>query len=282
MANQPDLHHGVTGPCPGGYNAGYSVAMAGPMTYVRGIRRAAVATGENLKAADRAERVKRAVRDWAFMYESSAIPVVFPDTIWPGIGTIEAAVRLDMSSSFELPIAERALLVGLVRLKEPKVIFEFGTFTGSTTVLLAAAAPADAVVHTIDLPESAFPPGGFDGWFRSELVGQAFDRATCSDRHKIISHRADLADFDFKEFTGCADIVFVDADHSYESVLRDTRFAYRIATPGGTIVWDDYHPTHWGSVRALNYVARDQPLVRIAGTRLVACQLPPPAGAVGR
>jgi hypothetical protein len=253
------------------------ITMADAMTYARGFRRAAVATRENLRAADRGERLKRAVRHWTFMHESSDLPEVFPAVLWPGIGAVQAAVTVDMSSSFELPIAERALLDSLVKLKSPKTIFEFGTFTGSTTVLLAAAAPAEAVVHTIDLPVSAFPPGGFDGWFRSELVGRSFEAATSRVRRKIISHRTDLADFDFEPFTGCADIVFVDADHSYQSVLRDTRFAYRIVKPGGTIIWDDYHPTHWGSVRALNEVARDQPLTRVAGTRFVACELPPPA-----
>jgi hypothetical protein len=250
--------------------------MADLMTYARGLRRAAVATRGNLTAPDRGDRLKRAVRQWTFMYESSRLPEVFPTDLWPGIDSVPAVVTLDMSSSFELPVAERALLDGLVKLKTPRAIFEFGTFTGSTTVLLAEAAPADALVHTIDLPASAFPAGGFDGWFGSDLVGRSFEATACRIRHKIVSHRADLADFDFEPFTGGADIVLVDADHSYESVLRDSRFAYRIVKPGGTIVWDDYHPTHWGSVRALNEVARDQPLVRVAGTRLVACELTPP------
>ena len=207
------------------------------------------------------------------MYESSQIPLLFPIDIWPGIADEPATVALDMRYSFELPFGERALLSGLVKMRKPQMIFEFGTFTGSTTLLLADASPVDCIVHTIDLPDSAFPPNGFDNWFTSALVGTYLCLADRKRSDKVIAHRADLDTFDFTEFEAQADLVFVDADHSYESVLRDSQTAFRIVKPAGTIIWDDYHPSHWGSVRALNEIAQDNPLVRVGGTRLVACQL---------
>ena len=86
------------------------------------------------------------------MDECRRIPEWYPAEIWPELRQICGMVPLDMTQTFELPIGERALLDGLVRLLRPKVIFELGTFTGATTKLLADAAPPQAVIHTIDLP----------------------------------------------------------------------------------------------------------------------------------
>src|SRR5574342_468393 len=57
----------------------------------------------------------------------------------------------DISHPFELPYAERYMLASIASAIQPRTIFEFGTFTGTTTRLLADSAPG-ARVHTIDLP----------------------------------------------------------------------------------------------------------------------------------
>lgn len=239
--------------------------------YTSAFSRMAEATIGQLVARDRVDRVKRIARAWAFMQESGRIPEKYPCEIWPGVERITAAVRLDMVYTYELPAAERAILDGIVRHQRPRTIFEFGTFTGATTALLADAAPDDSLVHTIDLPDSAFPAGGFGGWFTSDLVGKAF---AADERYKdrIVLHRQDLNTFDFEALEGRVDLVFVDASHTYEAVLHDSRCALRILAPGGTIIWDDYQPAQWDSVRALNKVAARRPLIRVTNTRLVIYQ----------
>jgi predicted O-methyltransferase YrrM len=191
--------------------------------------------------------------------------------IWPGIECMHVSCSLEMSYDYELPFGERALLSGLVQLTRPRLIFEFGTFTGLTTRLLADAAPRDAKVHTIDQPESSFPAGGFEGWYKSDMVGSHF---VGDDRYSdtIVLHRADLRTFDFSAFHGRVDLVFIDAGHTYDNVIRDSQIAFELLAPSGTIVWDDYHAHHWGVVRALNEIADHHPLWRIMATRFVVHQ----------
>lgn len=236
------------------------------------LRRVASSTAPQLFRSGRTTRIKQAARHWVYMHESTMIPEAFPKDVWPGIESVKGCCDLDMSYTYELPFGERALLAGVVQFKQPKLLFEFGTFTGLTTVLLADVAPEGSVVHTIDQPDSSFPAGGFDGWFTTDMVGSKFlDEQRFQG--KIVLHRADLRTFDFDEFHGKVDLVFVDAAHSYEAVLEDSRLAFDLVAPGGTIIWDDYQPAQWGVVRALNEIAQERPLKRVQYTRFAVCQL---------
>src|SRR6476661_10632036 len=66
-------------------------------------------------------------------------------------------VRLASLESVDGNVTDRELVVltGLVKASKAKSIFEFGTFDGRTTRNLAANAPADGSVWTIDLPQSS-------------------------------------------------------------------------------------------------------------------------------
>ena len=62
---------------------------------------------------------------------------------------IEPAVANGNVSIYEL-----LAIVLLVRARQPKALFEIGTFDGRTTLNLAANALKDSRVHTLDLPSS--------------------------------------------------------------------------------------------------------------------------------
>jgi predicted O-methyltransferase YrrM len=165
-----------------------------------------------------------------------------------------------MKNGWELPYGEKVILDGIVRLLAPTTLFEFGTFTGETSVLLADAAPEGAVVHTVDLPEELDPEIG--------AIGQAFkDRPEYANT--IVQHRVDLRSFDSEPFRGTVDFIFIDAAHDFNSVTKDSELALKMLRPGGCIVWDDYHPSQWGTVKALNELRKSYPLIRIAYSRFV-------------
>jgi hypothetical protein len=49
------------------------------------------------------------------------------------------------------------------------------------------------------------------------------------------------------------DCVYIDADHSYDSVKKDLELSYNIVKENGFICGHDYHPTHFeGVFRAVN------------------------------
>ena len=166
---------------------------------------------------------------------------------------------------------ERLVLCALAKLLECERIFEFGTFRGETTWLLAHNLPG-ARVFTLDLGSADFAsharfeltdPEYFVDWER----GTRF-RGT-PEAQRITQLIGDSATFDVDPYRGNIDLVYVDASHSYSYVRSDTEAALAMLTRFGTIVWDDY--TYYSGIYAyLNELAPalDAPIYHILGTRL--------------
>lgn len=177
---------------------------------------------------------------------------------------------------WELPAHERCVLAAIVRAMRPSQIFEFGTYLGASTLLLAMNAPVDATIHTLELPQEERESyymrsfGTTLGW--TFEAGRTFKDSSHAKR--IRQHLGTSGAFDFAPFTAAVDVVFVDGDHRYEQVWSDTRAALRMVRPGGVIAWDDYTPGSLGVVRCLNELGKQVTLARIRGTRLVVHRAP--------
>jgi len=193
------------------------------------------------------------------------IPVDYFARLFPEVKPGAPLPAGDITHPFELPYAERFIAASLVSGIQPRTVFEFGTFTGTTTRLLADAAPG-ARVHTIDLAEGEIAV--WEDWI-GDVVGLAFrGRPEYADR--IVQHRCDSRTFDYTELLGRCGLVFVDASHEYADVLHDSRRALALVAPNGVVLWDDYQTGCDGVVRALNELhAEGIPLARVAHTRLV-------------
>ena len=189
------------------------------------------------------------MRSWIFA-ANDCVPQRYPLEVFPEIGFVRSSVTIDIHHHFELPYGERVLLDAIVRYLDPNVIFELGTYSGTTTKLLAEAAPR-ATVHTIDLPSD------------NPIIGSAY----LDDPGRIVSHRADIRSFDFAPYEQGVDLVLVDASHEYADVLHDSNVAKRLIGTDGVIIWDDYHPAQLGVVRALSEL--QLPLWHLSGSRMV-------------
>src|SRR2546430_2237240 len=93
------------------------------------------ATVKHLTHPHRYHIMGRAIAEWMFMRDNS-LPVRFLTDLWPEMSRLETRCRVDVSHHFELPYGERAVLAAIVAFIRPERIFEFGTFTGTTTTLL--------------------------------------------------------------------------------------------------------------------------------------------------
>lgn len=174
---------------------------------------------------------------------------------------------------------ELLVLASLVQKLQPRACFEIGTFDGRTTLNLAANAPSDARIVTLDLPpkelgRTSFAVAPGDAQFIDKPVsGARFHGSPHAAR--ITQVFGDSASFDYAPYEGRMDLVFVDGAHSYEYVKSDTRAALRLLRPtGGMILWHDYSSPYWkGLTRALNELRREIPelasLRHIRGTTLV-------------
>lgn len=176
---------------------------------------------------------------------------------------MEVPVTADIRHPFELPYGERMVLASILKVLKPMQVFEFGTYSGSTTVLIADLLPAGGTVTTLDLPEKDIVSAGID----PEEIGRCFaDNSSYDGRIQTI--RDNSRTMDFSQFTGSMDLVFVDASHQYDDVIRDSHNALEMLSPNGIVLWDDYHPTCLPVAEALDDLSRDIPIRRIAQTRL--------------
>ena len=193
--------------------------------------------------------------------EPAELPVVRAAEIVPESGLLDIR-EID---AVDGNVSERELVAicRIVRSMSPLEIFELGTFDGRTTLNLAANAPADAKVYTLDLPQSsidssAAPIHAHEVRYADKSVSGARYRGSDVES-RIMQLYGDSGTFDFASYYGEIDLVFVDASHTYEYVINDSLHAKRMLRGGrGTIVWHDYG--RWdGVTRALNELRRLDP-----------------------
>ena len=130
--------------------------------------------------------------------------------------------------------AELAGFLDLVLEVRPSTILEIGTGLGGTTVLLARAAPNDALVVSIALPI---------GPVRAPLLAaaaRASQHIECvrADSHDTGTLRAVAALLRGRQ----VDLLFIDGDHTREGVRKDLELYSRFVRPGGWIAFHDIVP----------------------------------------
>jgi Methyltransferase domain len=165
---------------------------------------------------------------------------------------------------------EVVVIGSIARAIKPKIAFEIGTFQGRTTANIAANCAQTAVVYTLDLPPS-------EGSSLSIERGDKphFKAPGPSGDHmgaRIVQLYGNSATYDFSEFRGKANLIFVDGAHSFEYVMKDSLTSIEMLSEGGVILWHDYGPTWPDVTRALQGLLKTDPrfanLVRIEGTSL--------------
>jgi predicted O-methyltransferase YrrM len=137
---------------------------------------------------------------------------------------------------------------------------EIGSFRGYTTLFLAQHTDEGAHIVAVDKnPEHGEA-------YKDDPVASRIERRVGNTSRELFGADA----------PGSYDLIFIDADHSYEGVRRDTALALPLLAPSGYIVWHDY--SNWGYFDGKNGVPehlselaeqRGLPVAHIAGTDLV-------------
>lgn len=182
------------------------------------------------------------------------VPKVSPDEVLAGCDTIKVCEPDAVLGNVTL--LETVIINHLVADRKPRGMLEIGTFDGRTTLNLAANAPADAKIVTIDLPAQQLDSTalvieeGDKAHIDKDVSGARFLQRP--EAKQITQVYGDSATFDFSPYHGQMDLVFVDGAHSYEYVLSDTKVALDLLRDGaGVILWHDYG-SYPGVTRALN------------------------------
>lgn len=182
------------------------------------------------------------------------------------------ASAIHRERSMVLPLSDLLSIAAICRKHKPERVFELGTFTGSTTRILAMNLAESAEIFTLDLDPQSMPDCCLDASGKPIYEAGVLFKGT-AEALKIRQLFGNSAEFDFSPYFGSMDLVFVDADHSYEAVLKDSQTAFKLLRPGGMIVWDDYrwlpeHSNCEGVTRALHELADQYPIYQLKGTRL--------------
>lgn len=194
-------------------------------------------------------------------------PAVALHEALPGIEAVAVemgAVRFD---PFNMDPLERFVIGAVCCLYAPRLIFEFGTFNGATTLTLAQNASA-ARILTLDVRPI---PGSRSAVAARGLKPHDMVFFETPEAPRITQLFRDDPGFDFAQWEGTIDLVVIDAGHSYEDVKEDIAEARRLLTDRGIIIWDDYTPTWSGVIRAVDESGLD--VITIEGTAL-AIHLP--------
>lgn len=131
--------------------------------------------------------------------------------------------------------------------KGRKQAVDLGTYRGVSAVVLALACEK---VHTVDFYEgcledksSEYATIGGHSLANTQAICERFGNMTCESSDTVDAAR---------RWRGLVDVLFVDADHSYEGVMRDVQAWMTYMQPGGRIIFHDDNEIHPGVQRALN------------------------------
>lgn len=129
-------------------------------------------------------------------------------------------------------ITDLVLLKLLARRYDPCRYLEIGTWRGESVANVASIADE---CYTVSFSEEEMRKENFPN--RSILVHSYFSKDLNNVTH--IGH--DSRTFDFTTINKKFDLLFLDGDHSYESVKIDTRNAFQLLRDSRSmIVWHDY------------------------------------------
>ena len=132
-------------------------------------------------------------------------------------------------------VTDLALLKGLAKKSTDCTYFEIGTWRGESVANVAEYAKT---CFTLNLPNERLQEIGL----REEYISQ---QSFYSKGLTNVTHlKGDSTTFDFSPYHKKCDVVFIDGDHHYDAVKRDTAIAFNLLKDeNSVIVWHDYAHT---------------------------------------
>lgn len=124
------------------------------------------------------------------------------------------------------------LLKSLAKRNEVQDYFEIGTWRGASVANIAQIVPN---CYTLNLSDSQLKEmGQEDNYIKSH-------RFFSKDLKNVEHLFGDSKEFDFKKLDKKFDLIFIDGDHHYEGVKKDTETAFKLLKDkNSVIVWHDY------------------------------------------
>lgn len=159
----------------------------------------------------------------------NGLPVVDITALIPDFNeTIDPFCYLDGGST---PI-DIALLKGLAKKHQQCDYFEIGTWRGESAANVASVAKH---CTTLNLSDNEMKEMGLDKKYID------LHRFFSKDIKNVTHLQGNSMTFDYKSLGQKFDLIFIDGDHHYEAVMKDTKNAFELLKDErSVIVWHDY------------------------------------------
>lgn len=146
------------------------------------------------------------------------------DDVLPGAAEAPVTLTGLPHGDWGTPLHDLVPLLKLATAQRPRRVLELGSYKGWTALYLARQCGPETSIVAIDVDPDH---------------GEAYSDQPEAARIERRVGQIDTSMFSPAEF-GCFDLIFVDADHGYNAVKRDSELALELITPDGFIVWHDY------------------------------------------
>ncbi|MBI4323485.1 MAG: class I SAM-dependent methyltransferase [Candidatus Omnitrophica bacterium] len=207
-------------------------------------------------------------------HTQARIPAQPIEGMFPGIERVEVTLADASWEDGNVSMVELYLLCAIARHQRIRSALEIGTFRGLVMASLARNTEPDTRLLTVDLRQEDLgrlrrPLAlGEALYVQKAKIGEKIANLPEELRSRVTQLYGDSTQLDFSPYYGRIDLVFIDGSHQYDYVAHDSQEAFRMRSPQGMIIWQDY--LVWPDVtRYLNRLSREHPLVRVAGTSLV-------------
>ena len=151
---------------------------------------------------------------------------------------------------------ECAVICAILKIVNPKSIFEIGTFNGSSALLFARNTGEGTKVVTLDLPLEEIEIDLnkkldiMDGYENDDYLKREFkhrgayyiDRAPEVAKKKIVQMFQNSLAFDpiLNGLEASQELVFIDGGHDYKTIKNDTEKSIIMSKKNSVILWHDY------------------------------------------
>ena len=183
------------------------------------------------------------------------LPECNPAEWIPDFNATRVVIGQCPAGTWSTPLIDTVVLVKCALGFRSRRILEIGSYLGHTARMLAENTDAETRITTLD----EYPEHG--AAYRGTPLEQKIDRRI--GKVALEHFRPDEA----------YDLIFVDADHRFASVVNDTQVALSLLSEQGVLVWHDYQQeNHFhglnGVPEALKIFSADIPIIALQGTYL--------------
>jgi len=150
-------------------------------------------------------------------------------------------------------------------------ILEIGSFRGaSTTAIGHAIKNRDIELYCLDSWDDFSGQGFFGGLQADKLpsdleIFSDFLVNTAFVKNQLRILKGSSSQFKSLLANKVFNLIFIDAAHDYENVVRDIKIALEALLREGIICGHDYHSSGHGVIEAVNDLIADNPLITVKG-----------------